>query len=105
MRKLYEARDRIEAQLIHDYLESRGLETVILGDFLAGAAGELPANIFPAIWVVDNHNLEPARRLLAQYLDFALKAPQSGPWHCGRCGEEVDGAFEICWNCSSPKPD
>ncbi len=52
MKKLYEAADRIEAQMLRDALSSAGVEAVILGDYLAGAAGELPANIWPAVWVV-----------------------------------------------------
>jgi hypothetical protein len=51
MKKLYQARDRIEAQLLKDFLASHHITTVVQGDYLSGAAGELPALMFPVIWV------------------------------------------------------
>jgi hypothetical protein len=26
------------------------------------------------------------------------------PWHCGACGEENPGNFDVCWQCQSPRP-
>lgn len=103
MRKLYEAADRVEAQMLKDYLEAQGITTVLLGDYLSGAAGELPANIFPALWVVKDEQYNRARRLIEEFP--ASQAAQGGAgWRCPVCGESVDPGFDICWNCGSASP-
>jgi len=105
MLKLYEAADRIEAQLLMDLLRSYHIETVLMGDYLTGAAGELPANAFPVIWVVEDEDLPRARELLA---DFHSTRAQVGkadpaPWECAYCGEQVESGFDLCWNCGKAR--
>jgi len=103
MKKLYEALDRIEAQMLKDELEGAGVEAVILGDYLAGAAGELPTNIWPAVWVVEDRDLARAEELLAGFIQRTQEKQQSGGWRCSVCGEWVDAGFDLCWNCASPR--
>lgn len=105
MLKLYEAANRIEAQQLIDFLSAYHIETVLLGDYLSGAAGELPANVFPAVWVVESRDLPRARELLATF-----QSQQAGdgrtagfPWTCAHCGEQVESDFELCWNCGKAK--
>jgi len=101
MRKLYEAADRIEAQLLKDWLEGGGVAAVILGDALTGAMGELPANIYPAVWVLDAGQMEKARGLLRDFTKSHEESERNGDWRCLNCGEMVDAGFDICWNCAS----
>jgi hypothetical protein len=102
MRPLYQARDRIEAQFLRDFLDRHLIATTVLGDYLAGAAGELPVNIFPTVWVIQDEDLPRAQALLKQFLNNA--PPCAGPdWVCPQCGERVEGDFELCWNCSHPR--
>jgi A/G-specific adenine glycosylase len=82
MQRLYLARDRIEAQFLSDFLDRHLIETVILGDYLAGAAGQLPADIFPAVWVLEEEDLERARELLARFLSESRGEPAGAPWTC-----------------------
>jgi hypothetical protein len=103
MKKLYDALDRIEAQMLKDELESAGVEAVILGDFLAGAAGELPANIWPAVWVVSDPDLPRAEELLELFIKRNQQKQQTGGWRCAQCGEWVDAGFDLCWNCATPR--
>jgi hypothetical protein len=100
MRKLYEAVDRVEAQMLKDYLEEQGITTVLLGDYLSGGAGELPANIFPALWVVKDEQYQRARRLIDEF-PANTRGESTGAWRCPVCGESVDPGFDICWNCGS----
>jgi hypothetical protein len=104
MQRLYLARDRIEAQFLSDFLDRHLIETVILGDYLAGAAGQLPADIFPAVWVLEEEDLERARELLARFLSESRGEPAGAPWTCEICGETVDGGFGLCWSCGHPRP-
>ena len=99
MRRLYLARDRIEAQFLRDFLERHRLRTALLGDYLTGAAGELPLDIFPTLWVLDDDDLPRARELLARFLQQASAVEESPPWVCQACGEQVEGEFDLCWNC------
>lgn len=105
MQRLYLARDRIEAQLIHDFLDRHLIRTVVLGDFLSGAAGELPADITPALWVIDEADLERAQEVLARFFDPTKEGAGGTAWICAACGEEVEPAFDVCWNCGRPRPD
>jgi hypothetical protein len=103
MRELYQAADRIEAQMLKDHLHREGIETAIVGDHLSGAAGELPANIYPTLWILDENELQRAKRLVQQ---FFTPSPAAGEaWRCPVCAVSVDPGFEICWNCGSPNPN
>lgn len=103
MKKLYEAADRIEAQVLKDVLGANHVAAVILGDYLSGAAGELPANIYPAVWVVENRDLPRAEELLRDFTKSRGINAENNAWHCPRCGEWVEANFEVCWNCATPR--
>jgi hypothetical protein len=102
MRRLYEARDRIEAQFLRDFLDRNLIPATVLGDYLAGAAGELPVDIYPTVWVIENEDLPRARELLTRFLEDSQGATGTD-WVCPRCGEPVEGGFELCWNCGRPR--
>ena len=105
MQRLYEAIDRIEAQKLLDLLQERGVASVVLRDFLSGAAGELPADIRPAVWVVDDDDLVRAKRVLAEFFETAPgEADSAESWICSRCGERSEGQFQACWKCGSARP-
>ena len=87
--------------MLKDYLEEQNIATVMLGDFLSGGAGELPANIFPALWLVKDEQLTRAKWLIDEFMQKKIES-KSGTWRCPSCGESVDAEFEICWNCSTP---
>jgi len=103
MRRLYEAADRFEAQRVVDFLQDHQIPAVILGDYLSGASGELPANIFPAVWLVEESHWYRANTLLEKFLSPPPDAQSE--WCCRGCGETVEGGFEVCWNCGRPHSD
>jgi hypothetical protein len=102
MQSLYQARDPFEAQLLHDFLGDRRIATVVLGGYLAGAAGQLPAINFPVVWVVEDGDLPRARQLLREFL---AEGGSTAPWRCPACGEAVDGGLLLCWNCGASRPE
>ena len=102
MRKLYEAADRVEAQMLKDFLQDQGIPSVLLGDYLSGAAGELPANLFPTLWVTKDEQYLRARRLIGEFT-AGHQSDGADAWCCPVCGEDVDPEFDICWNCASPR--
>jgi hypothetical protein len=105
MLKLYEAADRVEAQMLMDYLQSYHIQTVLLGDYLTGAVGELPANSFPVIWVVEDRDLPRARELLTYFRSERSNDDESPRrhWVCTACGETLEAEFLICWNCGKER--
>jgi hypothetical protein len=98
MQRLYQAADRIEAQFLVDFLDRHLIEASIFGDYLAGAFGELPVDIYPTVWVLEDEKLPRARELLARFLSEAVSQSGAG-WVCPGCGERIEGGFELCWNC------
>jgi len=99
MQRLYEARDEIEAQMLIDYLASSHIQANIQGSYLKGAAGELMANHFPAVWVMQNEDMPRAQQLLALF----LQQPKQEAWVCEKCHAEVDAGFGICWKCGAAR--
>ena len=104
MHRLYQAADRIQAQLLKDFLDDHHVEAVILGDFLAGAAGELPATIFPEIWLVEETDQRYAEELLQRFLAGPQASNDASSWACPACGEIQESQFLTCWKCGTPRP-
>jgi hypothetical protein len=104
MTPLYQARDRIEAQLLCDFLDRHLVASVVLGDYLSGAAGGLPVDICPTVWILDDDRFERGLELLALFHDAAASMYAVAAWTCS-CGECIDGDFDLCWACGRPRPE
>jgi len=107
MQSLYQAMDGLEARLLVDALAAERIEALVLGEYLAGAAGELSAFNYPTVWVVENSQIEPAREVLKRFLQ-ERNSPDPGDqaqWLCPACGAKVDAGFALCWNCGTPRPE
>lgn len=108
MKKLYTARDEMEAHSIRNLLEREGIRATVLGEHLATARGELPLtqDTLPSVWVNDE-DCPQALRLLNARDDPAASAnePPPAPWTCGKCGERIEGQFSNCWSCTAPRPE
>jgi hypothetical protein len=103
MQRLYQAADRIEAQVLRDLLARHRVEAQVFGDYLSGAAGELPADIYPTVWVLDDEDLARARELLEAWLRENAERAAARSWVCHGCGELVDGSFDLCWRCGQER--
>ena len=99
MRKVYQAADRIEAQLLMDCLADHQIPTHLHGDYLSGGAGELSALQFPTVWVTNNEDAGRVRSLLAA----CLQAKCGTAWQCHDCGEQLEASFDICWQCGTSR--
>ncbi|HWB19521.1 MAG TPA: hypothetical protein VG711_04405 [Phycisphaerales bacterium] len=52
---------------------------------------------------VDKVNLEAAKKLMNEHVEE--EATQDlGEWTCPKCGEHIEGTFDVCWNCGSDRP-
>ena len=64
MKQAYHAANPVDAQLAVDLLASEGIQAHVQGNFLSGAAGELPVGELLRVWVADA-DLDRAKALLA----------------------------------------
>ncbi len=97
MKKLYSSSNRIFLEILEAKLKADGINCFIKNQF-PPAAGEVPPAVaWPEIWVDSNH-FENAKSILTTELETE-SAPHP-PWQCPQCKEEVEGQFNICWNCS-----
>jgi hypothetical protein len=114
MKLIYTARDEMEAHFLQALLEQEGITSVIQGEALEGAWGNLPItpNAMPGVWVNDD-DLARAKPIADEYQQREIKshsAPESGDaatgvtWKCPKCGEEVEDQFDECWNCGAERP-
>ncbi|MCP3870861.1 MAG: DUF2007 domain-containing protein [Gammaproteobacteria bacterium] len=98
MKMLYQAGDRIEAQMLKDFLGSHHIRTVVQGEYLSGAAGELPAMAFPVLWVLDDRDVARGKQLINAYYEAESNVIE---WSCPGCKELNEGQFHICWSCGA----
>ena len=66
MKTLIHAQDAIEANLIKNLLADESIQATVLGEYLQGAIGELPASGLIRVVVAD-YQLEQAQQILANY--------------------------------------
>ena len=104
VKKVYSAQSALTVGNLRNLLLREGIESEVRIPFLAAASGDLPmTECWSELWIVDHGDLERAMNLINASL-----APGTQPyasWKCGKCGEEVEGQFEACWNCGSSRPD
>ena len=105
MKKVFQSTDYYTAQLLKAYLHDNGIEATVSGELLMGAIGEIPANSYPTLWVVDDEDAERAQRLIAEYEARIHTSRSTGKnWQCPQCGEQLEAQFAQCWNCGASKP-
>ncbi|MEM8883858.1 MAG: DUF2007 domain-containing protein [Planctomycetota bacterium] len=100
---VYVARNTRIAHEVRAHLEAEGIVAEIINETLQSALGEVGIGpmVNPRI-LVNAADEERARAVCERY--DAGPGPAGEPWTCANCGAEVDGNFDICWNCESPRP-
>ncbi|MBZ9611248.1 putative signal transducing protein [Rheinheimera maricola] len=100
--RVYQAANSIEAGLVQGLLQQSVILVQLSGEFLAGAAGELPlTDVGVQLWV-PQQQFSVAQRIISHYLTQLQNEPAQ--WHCG-CGELNYQSFEVCWSCSQEKDE
>lgn len=103
MRKIYTARDFIEAERIREFLHNRGI-AAHLSDAYTHSMQAINPMAFPAIWVDDAENEAAVRVLIGDFLASEYAGAGSGTaWRCAACAESNPGEFDLCWNCGRPQ--
>ncbi|MDP5136735.1 DUF2007 domain-containing protein [Rheinheimera baltica] len=100
--RVYKAANNFEAGLVQGLLQQSAILVTISGEYLAGAAGELPLNdIGVQLWV-PQQQFPVAQRIITQYLQQLQHEPAQ--WQCD-CGEVNYQSFDLCWSCLQDKDE
>ena len=98
MKRVFNADDPMLVGLMRSVLEEHGIGCIIKNEHLSGAIGQLPPlECWPELWVVDDKELLPAKRLIESHLRWS--GDPGSAWTCPQCGEELEGQFPVCWRC------
>jgi hypothetical protein len=102
MRLLYSSLKLLEVHHLKNLLESDGIRCHIKNELLSRLAGEIPfTECAPELWLLDERDLDRAKRIVADVGRTPVAAP---PWQCRDCGEALEGQFSACWHCGAPRP-
>lgn len=98
MKKLTSAESLITISHYRNLLAAEGIRAEIRNQHLGSILGEMPfAETWPEVWVVNDLDFDRATQLIS-----SVESESPGQtWCCGKCGEENDGNFGSCWNCSA----
>lgn len=99
MIKVFTSPNLAEAEMLQGILEGQSIPCVVRNNYTNIANVELPfTDIWPEHWVLRESDAGAARLLLN------TPAPVASDWSCAQCGEDNEGQFTACWNCSQNRP-
>jgi predicted RNA-binding Zn-ribbon protein involved in translation (DUF1610 family) len=103
MIKVFTAQDYTQVALLQSIFEEQGLVCVIRNQYTALGRGEIPfTETWPELCILREEDREAAQALLE---DWQIGLTDEGAdWACPNCGEQSEGQFSACWNCSQEKP-
>jgi hypothetical protein len=103
MQPLYSSLNLLEIYHLKNLLEAEGIRCHIKNELLSRLAGEIPfTECAPQLWLLEERDLDRARRIVADLGRGALARP---PWQCPDCGEALEGQFSACWHCGALRPE
>ena len=101
--KVFSSNIPLEAHAVRNLLEESGIPARAVGDSLLEV---LPVGQIGPIDVwAPTADAARARDIVAGWTAHRAQAPAADqtPWRCPKCGEEVEGDFDVCWNCEEPR--
>jgi len=98
MKKVYLAKDRVDADLLKELLADAGIRASAQ-DELVFSLYPIPA-FYPTVWVHDE-DYAAARAIAGEFERSQNSPPATATWTCPKCGERVEGRFKECWKCDA----
>lgn len=96
MKRIFTHENRMIVFNMKNLLQAEGITTVVVNEFAAGGAGDLPTfDTWPELWLEDDSNFEQAQTILQDITQDSV----GQAWFCRGCQEKNDATFRICWNC------
>jgi len=103
MIKVYTAQDFTQVALLQSVFEEQGIACVIRNQYTAIGRGDIPfTETWPELCILREADRYATQALLNDWL--TSRADGGADWTCPRCGEQSEGQFSACWNCSQEKP-
>jgi len=99
MKKVYLARDPVNADLLKELLEDAGIQASVQDERTFALLGGVAA-VYPTVWVHDE-DYDAARAAVAEFERSQGSPRVSYRWTCPKCGEEIEGRFKECWKCDA----
>ena len=100
---VFESFDFSRVGQMQSLLESNGIRTFIRNQYGSSVMGEVPfVEVVPQLFVLEEKDVPRARELLK--LNLPVEAAGKN-WDCPRCGADVEGNFECCWQCGTERLD
>jgi hypothetical protein len=104
-KRVYEARDPAEAELVNGLLEAEGIAGTVQQGALEAIFGEMAGNseTLPSVWVRES-DVDNARRIIEQFKRAGLPVDSArSNWTCPGCGEKLEAQFSSCWKCNTER--
>lgn len=102
MKRVFSGPDPLVAGSIRNLLLNEGIESEVRTPFLAAALGDIPVSeCWSEVWIMNDEDAERAAAVVGAASGASGQA--GGSWKCSRCGEEIEGQFEACWQCGAPR--
>ena len=99
MKRLYDAADLPQAQLLIDHLAAEGIPARLFNANAQGGLGEIPfIAAYPQVWLDNERDWARARTVVEHFEQPTESRPTR---RCAACGEENPGEFELCWSCGT----
>lgn len=99
MRKVFQAANLFDAQIVLDRLRAGRIEARIFNANAAAIAGLIPVTeTWPEVWILDERDFALAKRVVESF-EAERQGYPSLDLHCPHCGERVPGNFSHCWSC------
>ena len=100
MRKVTSAHSVVTSSHYKNLLVSEGIPAFLKNEHFGTIMGEVPfQEVWPELWVENDLDYDRAQQLINS--TKIMEESPSSPWKCRRCGEENEGQFAACWNCSA----
>lgn len=98
MKEVFNHQEFERVGLCQSILEEAGIPTFIRNETSNNLIIGLPSPLFvPTLFVVEDGDYEEAMRILNAITD--TPPSQASEWVCPKCGEQVPGNFDTCWQC------
>lgn len=102
MKLLYTSADAVLIGHLHSILQNRNIDAWVRNLSLYGGMGELPPiECWPELWIRNPEDYNLAIKIITPFVSPAENRQSS--WRC-KCGEELEGQFDICWHCGEQRP-
>jgi predicted RNA-binding Zn-ribbon protein involved in translation (DUF1610 family) len=104
-KRVYEARDPAEAELVKGLLEAEGIVGTVQQGALETIFGEMAGNseTLPSVWVRES-DVDTARKIIEEFNRVGLPVGSTGSnWTCPGCGETLEAQFSSCWKCNTAR--